>query len=179
MVGGGNSAGQAAVFLSRFVAKIWMLVRGSSLAESMSRYLIDRIAALPNVEIMFRTEIVGLIGSRGSWLERVRWRRMPSGEETERPIRNVFLFIGAEPATQWLQGCGVALDDKGFVLAGAAGSPGLGREKRAFESSVAGVFAVGDIRAGSVKRVGAAIGEGAAAVAQLNAFLETVPNVKA
>lgn len=183
LVDGGNSAAQAAVFLSRFVAKIWMLVRADSLSQSMSRYLIDRIAALPNVEVLFRTEIVGLIGSPGSWLERVRWRRRPSGEETERPFRNVFLFIGAEPATQWLQACGVALDGKGFVLSGAAAvgaaaSPGLLREKPTLESSVAGVFAVGDIRAGSVKCVGAAIGEGAAAVAQLHAFLETVPKVK-
>jgi thioredoxin reductase (NADPH) len=114
LVGGGNSAGQAAVFLSGFAAKISMLVRGDSLAASMSRYLIERIGARPNIELLCRTEIVALArrkrGSNGC--AGVIGRR---GAETERPIRNVFLFIGADPATDWLRACGVRLDAKGFV----------------------------------------------------------------
>jgi thioredoxin reductase (NADPH) len=168
LVGGGNSAGQAAVFLSRFAAKVSILVRGDGLAATMSRYLIDRIEATPNIELLTRTEIVALAGPPGAHLERVRWRRTTTGEETELPIRNVFVFVGADPATQWLQGCGVALDAKGFVRTGSAdGQP----RPLPLESSVLGVFAVGDVRSESVKRVGAAIGEGAAVVAQLHTVL--------
>src|SRR6202162_3425256 len=119
LVGGGNSAGQAAVFLRSFAAKIWMLVRGPSLAESMSQYLIDRICAIDNIEVLTRTEIIALDGSREKQLERVRWRNNVTGEETEKPIRHVFLFIGADPATSWLRGGGVALDPKNFVLTGS------------------------------------------------------------
>jgi thioredoxin reductase (NADPH) len=181
LVGGGNSAGQAAVFLHEYAAKIWLLVRGPSLAESMSQYLIDRIKATPNIEVLTQTEIVALSGSPKGQLERVRWRHNPTGQETEKPIRNLFLFIGAEPATQWLKTCGIALDAKGFVRTGAC-SPAeevLGdasSQSGSLQSNVAGVFAVGDVRLGSVKRVGAAIGEGAAVVAQLHAYLEKVRN---
>src|SRR5712691_11225750 len=164
LVGGGNSAGQAAVFLARHVAKVWMLVRGAGLAASMSRYLIDRIAAIPNIELRTRTEIVALEGSRESGVESLRWRHRDSGAEETRAIRNVFLFLGADPATEWLKDCGVAFDDKGFVRTGAGGRLPL-------ETSVPGVFAIGDVRSGSVKRVGGAIGEGAAVVAQIHAFL--------
>src|SRR5713226_6794603 len=164
LVGGGNSAGQAAVFLAGHAAKVWMLVRGAGLAASMSRYLIDRIAAIPNIELRTRTEIVELKGSRESGVESVRWRHRDSGAEETRAIRNVFLFLGADPATEWLKGCGVAFDEKGFVTTGAGGRLPL-------ETSVPGVFAIGDVRAGSVKRVGGAIGEGAAVVAQIHAFL--------
>jgi thioredoxin reductase (NADPH) len=168
LVGGGNSAGQAAVFLSRFTAKVSMLVRGDGLKATMSRYLIDRIEATANIELLTRTEIVALAGPPGGHLERVRWRRTTTGEETELPIRNVFLFVGADPATQWLQGCGVALDAKGFVRTGSAD----GRSRPLpLESNVLGVFAVGDVRSESVKRVGAAIGEGAAVVAHLHTVL--------
>ena len=168
LVGGGNSAGQAAVFLSGFAAKVSILVRGDGLTATMSRYLIDRIEATANIELLTRTEIVALAGAPGSHLERVRWRRTTTGEETELPIRNVFLFVGADPATHWLQGCGVALDAKGFVRTGSAD----GRPRPSpLESSVLGVFAVGDVRSESVKRVGAAIGEGAAVVAQLHTVL--------
>src|SRR6266568_2400739 len=163
LVGGGNSAGQAAVFLAGHAAKVWMLVRGAGLAASMSRYLIDRIAAIPNIELRTRTEIVALAGSRESGVESVRWRHRDSGAEETRPIRNVFLFLGADPATEWLKDCGVAFDDKGFVRTGAGGRLPL-------ETSVPGVFAIGDVRSGSVKRVGGAIGEGAAVVAQIHAF---------
>jgi thioredoxin reductase (NADPH) len=168
LVGGGNSAGQAAVFLSGFAAKVSILVRGDGLTATMSRYLIDRIEATANIELLTRTEIVALAGPPGAHLERVRWRRTTTGEETELPIRNVFLFVGADPATHWLQGCGVALDAKGFVR---TGSPDGRPRPSPLESSVLGVFAVGDVRSESVKRVGAAIGEGAAVVAQLHAVL--------
>ncbi len=110
LVGGGtNSAGQAAVFLSAHAAKVSMMVRAAGLAESMSRYLIDRIEAAPNIELMVETEIVGLQGAPDGGLEQVRWRDRGAGAETEAPIRNVFLFVGAEPATGWLDGCGVAV----------------------------------------------------------------------
>src|SRR6202171_6482271 len=116
LVGGGNSAGQAAVFLRSFAAKIWMLVRGPSLAESMSQYLIDRIAATDNIEVLTQTEIVALHGSSEKQLERVRWRNNVTGEPTEKPIRHVFLFIGADPATTWLRDSAVILDAKNFIL---------------------------------------------------------------
>jgi thioredoxin reductase (NADPH) len=171
IVGGGNSAGQAAVFLSGFAAKISILVRGDGLSDTMSRYLIDRIESTPGIEVLSHTELVGLVG--GSRLERVRCRRVTSGEEIELPVRNVFLFLGAEPATAWLKECGVALDEKGFVRTGSA-DPALTRPS--LESSVPGVFAVGDVRASSVKRVGGAIGDGAAVVAQLHAVLANQPS---
>ena len=114
--GGGNSVGQAAVFLRNYAAKIWLLVRGPSLAESMSQYLIDRICAIDNIEVLTRTEIIALYGSREKRLERVRWRNNVTGEEAEKPIRHIFLFIGAEPATAWLRDSGVALDTKNFIL---------------------------------------------------------------
>mgnify|MGYP005810333905 CR=1 FL=1 len=172
LVGGGNSAGQAAVFLSGTVAKVNMLVRGSCLAESMSRYLVDRIEATSNIELIFETEITGLEGSREAGLEAVRWRSRRAAAEELRAIRNVFCFVGAEPATEWLADCGVALDNKGFVITGArANGSGDSSPLLAYASSVDGIFAVGDVRSGSVKRVGGAIGEGAAVVAALHAHL--------
>jgi thioredoxin reductase (NADPH) len=177
LVGGGNSAGQAAVFLRNFAAKIWMLVRGPSLAESMSQYLIDRIRAIDNIEVLTHTEIVALYGSREKQLERVRWRNNVTGEETENPIRHVFLFIGAEPATAWLNKSGIALDSKNFILTGSdvpsdarSSNNGSGRPLP-LETSARGVFAAGDVRSGSVKRVGAAIGEGAVVGAELHTVL--------
>lgn len=178
LVGGGNSAGQAAVYLSEYAAKVWMLVRGDGLAATMSRYLVDRIGAAANIEVLSKTEILALLGGENGQLSRVRWRRNATGEEIERAIRNVFLFIGADPATEWLLGCGVEMDAKGFVRTGGGPSPdaagvaaGNATEKLPLESSLPGVFAVGDVRSGSVKRVGGAIGEGAAVVAQLHSFL--------
>ncbi len=172
LVGGGNSAGQGAVFLSAHASKVRMMVRGAGLAESMSRYLIDRIAASPNIELMTETELVALSGPPGGGLESVRWLDRRAGRETEAQVRNVFLFVGADPATEWLEGC-VALDKAGFVMTGvgAAESGTLSP----LESSVAGVFAVGDARSGSVKRVGGAIGEGAAVVAAIHKFLSHSP----
>jgi thioredoxin reductase (NADPH) len=165
LVGAGNSAGQAVVYLASVVRKVWLLVRGPSLAEKMSRYLVDRIAGLANVEVLTQTNITGLEGSGGA-LEAVRWRG-PSGE-MRRPMRHVFLFIGADPNTDWLKDSGVALDPKGFVLTGG-GCPGT--PSRLLETSVPGVFAIGDVRSGSTKRVAAAVGEGAQVVATLHAFL--------
>ncbi|WP_094193612.1 FAD-dependent oxidoreductase [Bradyrhizobium viridifuturi] len=174
LVGGGNSAGQAAVFLRSFAKRIRMLVRGPSLAESMSHYLIDRIKAIDNIEVLTRTEIVALYGTREKQLERVRWRNNVNGEETEKPIRHVFCFIGAEPATGWLRDSGVALDGKNFVLTGSDAPSGArpsnngSRRPLPLETSMRGVFASGDVRSGSVKRVGAAIGEGAVVGAELH-----------
>jgi thioredoxin reductase (NADPH) len=172
LVGGGNSAGQAAVFLSAHVSKVRMLVRGGGLAESMSRYLIDRIAAAPNIDLMTETELVALSGSPAGGVESARWRDRRSGVETEAAIRNVFSFIGADPATEWLRGCGVAMDKSGFVTTGNRTS---GAATSQLESSVPGVFAIGDVRSGSVKRVGGAIGEGAQVVAAIHAFLSRSP----
>ena len=166
LVGAGNSAGQGVVYLAERVAKVWLLVRGPSLDASMSRYLVERIAAQPNVEVLTHTEVVSLEG-RGGNLEAVRWRHRPSGQEARRPIRHLFLFIGADPNTAWLSRADVALDDKGFVRTGAD----LEHGRRSLETSRAGIFAIGDVRAGSVKRVAAAVGEGAQAIATIHSFL--------
>jgi thioredoxin reductase (NADPH) len=178
LIGGGNSAGQAAVFLSDYAKRIYMLIRGTSLDESMSHYLVERIGAIPNIEVLTQTEMVALAGPPESHLERVRWRHNPTRQETEKPIRNVFVFIGADPATGWLRDRGVHLDDKGFVQTGpdvcVNDSPA---SYIPLQSNVPGVFAVGDIRSGSVKRVGAAIGEGAAVVPQLHRFLANAGHV--
>jgi len=163
LVGAGNSAGQAVVYLSSRVAKVWLIVRGPSLDASMSRYLVERIAARPNVEILTETTITALEGHDGI-LEAIRCLSVRSGEETKRPIRHLFLFIGADPNTDWLAHSGVTLDDKGFVLTDMD-------PRRALETNLPGVFAIGDVRSGSVKRVAAAVGEGAQVVAALHAFL--------
>jgi thioredoxin reductase (NADPH) len=163
VVGGENSAGQAAVFLSGHAARVWILVRGFALAESMSQYLIDRIASIPNIEVRTRTEVVNLTGLQSTGVESVTWRQRDTGAEETRSIRHVFLFLGADPCTEWLKGGDIELDDEGFIKTGQALLP--------LQTSVAGIFAIGDVRAGSVKRVGAAIGEGAAVVAQAQAFL--------
>jgi thioredoxin reductase (NADPH) len=163
LVGAGNSAGQAVVYLSSQVAKVWLIVRGRSLDENMSRYLVERIAARPNVEVLAQTTVSALEGQDGV-LEAIRCRSRRSGEEVRRAIRHLFLFIGAEPNTDWLSGSGVTLDDKGFVRTGA-------NILRPLETSLPGVFAIGDVRSGSVKRVAAAVGEGAQVVAALHAFL--------
>jgi thioredoxin reductase (NADPH) len=150
-----------------------MMVRGPSLAESMSRYLIDRIGAASNIELMTETEIVAMSGAPNAGLEKIRWRHHRTGAETEAQIRNVFLFIGADPATEWLKGCGVMMDKAGFVVTGAR--VGESPSSSALESSIAGVFAVGDVRSGSTKRVGSAIGEGAQVVGAIHGFLAHSP----
>ena len=159
LVGAGNSAGQAAVYLASNAKKVWMIVRGRSLDATMSRYLCDRIAAQPNIEVLTGTEVVGLAGEEGA-LDEVTWRNRLTGEERKRAIRHVFLLIGAAPNTDWLAQSGIALDEKGFVHADAS----MMTNKR-------GVFAIGDVRSGSVKRVAAAVGEGAQVVAAIHAWL--------
>jgi len=172
LVGGGNSAGQAAVFLSGHARKVYLIIRGGGLGASMSRYLIDRIEAASNIELMFNTEVVAVEGTEDGSLERVRWRSRFAPEDVHTlDIRNLFLFVGADPATGWLAGCGVTLDRGGFVVTGAQSEQNHGRPVPPLETSVPGVFAVGDVRSGSVKRVGGAIGEGAQVVAALHGYL--------
>ncbi|MDB5729525.1 MAG: Thioredoxin reductase, partial [Noviherbaspirillum sp.] len=170
IVGGGNSAGQGALFLSRHARHVHMMVRGQGLAASMSRYLIQRLQAVSNVTIHTNTELVELIGEAD--LQRVRFRH-GSHEIEESAIEHVFLFLGAEPNTGWLDSR-VALDNKGFVLTGPALPPASWKLKRApysLETSRPGIFAVGDVRSNSVKRVATAVGEGAAAVQSLHEVL--------
>jgi thioredoxin reductase (NADPH) len=169
IVGGGNSAGQAAVFLSGIASRVHVVVRGPSLAESMSRYLIQRIESSRNVELRTRTRIESLEG--GDRLERIRWRHVETGESETRPVRNLFVMTGADPNTKWLQGC-VVLDEKSFVKTGADFRPEelaeahwpLARPPHLLETSIPGVFAVGDVRSSSVKRVASAVGEGSICV---------------
>ena len=151
--------------LRKFAAQVTLLVRGESLAASMSQYLIDRITRTPNIELLTRTEIVELDGTPETGLQSVTWKNRDSGDKATRPIHHVFLFLGADPATAWLEGCEVAVDAKGFVRT-------RGETAMPLSTNVAGVFAIGDVRAGSVKRVGGAIGEGANVVAQIHAYLQ-------
>ncbi len=171
LVGGGNSAGQAAVFLSGHARKVYMIIRGGGLGASMSRYLIERIEATPNIELLFNAEVVALEGAEDQGLARVRWRSRLGGEENIANISNLFLFVGADPATGWLDGCGVMVDRGGFVVTGPQSGKSDGQPASTLGTSVPGVFAVGDVRSGSVKRVGGAIGEGAQVVAALHGFL--------
>jgi thioredoxin reductase (NADPH) len=170
LLGGGNSAGQAAVFLASHARHVRVLVRGPSLSSTMSRYLIDRIGAAPNITLLYDTEVVELLGTPDQGLHAVRWRNRRTGAEEQHAIAHLFLFIGADPAATWLTGCGIPLDEKGFIRTGADVQP-TERVPLPLETGVEGVFAVGDVRCASVKRVGAAIGEGAAVVAQLHTFL--------
>jgi len=171
VVGGGNSAGQAAAFLSQTARKVHMLVRSGELSSTMSRYLIQRLTENPQIELHLNTEIVALEG--GTRLERVVWQDRKTGEISTRGIRHVFIMTGASPRTEWLRGC-LALDDKGFILTGrdldATVVPDqntqwpLARAPQMLETSRPGVFAVGDVRAGNVKRVASAVGEGAISI---------------
>jgi thioredoxin reductase (NADPH) len=169
IVGGGNSAGQAAVFLSERSRHVYLLVRGAGLSESMSRYLIRRIEESPGITLLTYTQVEALEGD--TCLERVRWRNSKTGEVTTKPIPHLFLMTGAIPNTAWLDGC-VALDDKQFVKTGADLNPEdlaefnwpLRRPPYLLETTLPKVFAVGDVRAGSVKRVASAVGEGSIAV---------------
>lgn len=174
VVGGGNSAGQAAVFLSQTARRVYMLVRSRQLSETMSRYLIQRIEQNPAIEVHYRAEIVDLEGA--THLERVTWRD-ENGQTSVHDIRHVFIMAGASPRTEWLQGC-LALDNKGFILTGrdldstteiatrAAAAP-----PQMLETSLPGVFAVGDVRSGNVKRVAAAVGEGSIAISLVHRAL--------
>jgi thioredoxin reductase (NADPH) len=173
VVGGGNSAGQGVVFLADLVARVHLLLRARDLGENMSHYLVERIAALPNVDVRTQTELTQLIGDAQHGLQAVSWQERPTGREEQRPIRHVFLFLGAVPNTDWLKRCAVSVDDKGFVQTGNAATQagGSGRGSLPLETTLPGVFAVGDVRAGSVKRVAAAVGEGAAVGAQSHEHL--------
>ena len=173
VVGGGNSAGQAAVFLANGCRHVHVLVRGNGLADSMSRYLIRRIEETPGITLHTRTEIVALEGE--TQLERVTWKQADSNVSETHDINHVFLMTGASPNTNWLQGC-VSLDSKGFVKTGAELSGDtsnwpLPRPRYLLETSLPGVFAVGDVRSGSIKRVAAAVGEGSAVVQMVHRAL--------
>lgn len=170
VVGGGNSAGQAAVFLAETVRKVYMLIRGKELSETMSRYLIQRIVENPGIELHFQTEIVALAGD--SHLERVTWRNRATSEESVRDIRHVFVMAGASPRTDWLRGC-LSLDQQGFILTGRDLDPildsaplrwPLSRPPQMLETSLPAIYAVGDIRSGNVKRVASAVGEGSISI---------------
>ncbi|QBB70025.1 FAD-dependent oxidoreductase [Pseudolysobacter antarcticus] len=175
LVGAGNSAGQAVVFLADKVKSLHLMVRGSDLAASMSQYLVDRIHALPNVKVHLRTEVIALSGDADNGLQGASFRNRDNGLVWTGPLRHLFLFIGADPNTDWLSDCSVALDAHGFVRTGEV----LNRDswcatERAplpLETTVAGVFAIGDVRAGSTKRVAAAVGEGAQVVAAIHSIL--------
>jgi len=173
LIGGGNSAGQATVFLAPKVKRLHLVVRGDGLEASMSRYLIDRIKALRNVELHTKTEIVALEGDQVTGLTGAVFRCETTGETHACPLRHIFLFIGADPNANWLEQC-VDVDGKGFVITGskfAVGNGAIGRPPLPLETSNPHVFAVGDVRAGSTKRVAAAVGEGAAVVAQIHIAL--------
>jgi len=170
LVGGGNSAGQAAVFLASHARHVRMLVRRPDLESTMSRYLIDRIAAAPNIAVLCDTEIVELLGTRDHGLRGLRLRSRRTGAEEQHALAHLFLFTGADPAASWLSGSGIPLDEKGFIRTGVD-VDSTERVPLPLETGVEGIFAVGDVRCGSVKRVGAAIGEGAAVVGQLHTFL--------
>ncbi len=177
IVGGGNSAGQAAVFLSGLARRVHVLVRGRGLAESMSRYLVQRIEDAPNVVLRTRTQIETLEGTDG--LQRIEWRHLDSGDRETHEIRNLFVMTGADPHTAWLEGC-VALDAKRFVKTGADLLPEdldavhwrLPRRPHLMETSVPGVYCVGDARANSVKRVASAVGEGSVCVQLVHGALQ-------
>jgi thioredoxin reductase (NADPH) len=177
VVGGGNSAGQAAVYLSEGCRRVHILVRANGLADSMSRYLIRRIEDTPNITLHVRTELTALNGT--DRLERVVWRSAADDDETKRDIRHVFLMTGAIPNTHWLQGC-VPLDDRGFVRTGSELRPEdllatrwpLARAPYLMETGIPGIFAVGDVRSGSVKRVASAVGEGSISVQLVHRVLQ-------
>jgi len=166
LVGGGNSAGQAAVFLARYARRVHLVVRSSGLDASMSRYLIDRIAATPNIELRVHTAVTGLSGTADGTLESVGMTCRKGGDTWKVDAQHMFLFIGADPNTRWLDRR-IALDNKGFVTTGCASQLPL-------QTSSPGVFAIGDVRSGSVKRLAAGVGEGAAAVAQIHSYLTTL-----
>jgi thioredoxin reductase (NADPH) len=168
VIGGGNSAGQAAVFLSQNTAGVIMLVRASGLAHTMSRYLVQRIEENPNIHISYDSELTGLEGD--THLEQVSWLDGSSGEIRSEPIRHVFVMTGASPQTKWLSDC-LALDSKGFIYSGPdleTTKPPvpwpLPRTPYMLETSLPGVFVVGDARSGNVKRVASAVGEGSIVV---------------
>jgi thioredoxin reductase (NADPH) len=177
VIGGGNSAGQAAVFLAQGVKRVHMLVRASGLADTMSRYLIRRIEDNPAIVLHARTELVGVEGT--GHLERVRWRAESDSTIETHDIRHVFIMAGAMPNTGWLERC-VVLDEKRFIKTGPDLSPAdltasrwpLARQPYLLETSRPGIFAVGDVRGGNIKRVASAVGEGSIAIAFVHQVLQ-------
>lgn len=169
IVGGGNSAGQGVVFLASHAKQVHLLIRAQGLEASMSRYLIDRIARLPNVTLHVQTEITSLSGD-DSGLARIDCLKV--GDALSFAVKHLFLFTGAVPNTEWLTGCNVTTDEKGFVLTGSRAHRRLDDTDRTLETSVPGVFAIGDVRSGSTKRVAAGVGEGAAVVSQIHGVLQ-------
>ncbi|HLO19641.1 MAG TPA: FAD-dependent oxidoreductase, partial [Sphingomicrobium sp.] len=165
LVGGGNSAGQATVFLASRARRVTLIAR-RSLRDTMSQYLVERIEAQPNIDVVIGCEISELEGANGE-LKGVSWRNRQTGAVESRPVRYLFSFIGAEPNTDWLEASGIKLDSRGFVLTGDDAGTG----KLPLETCRSGIFAVGDVRSGSVKRVAASVGDGAAAVASIHAYL--------
>jgi thioredoxin reductase (NADPH) len=177
VVGGGNSSGQAAVFLSQGTQHVYILVRGPGLADTMSKYLIRRIEETPNITLLTHTELVGLEGSEH--LQRVTWRNNQTSKTENKSIAHVFVMTGADPNTDWLDGC-VALDGRGFIKTGPdlsledlqdAHWP-LGRRPYLLETTLPGVFAAGDVRGGNVKRVASAVGEGSIAISFVHQVLK-------
>jgi thioredoxin reductase (NADPH) len=177
VVGGGNSAGQAAIFLSQIASHVHILIRGAHLEDTMSNYLVRRIAQSPAITLHSRTEIIQLEGN--GHLGSIRWRNNQSGAEEQHAIRHAFLMTGASPNTAWLNGC-VSLDDKDFIRTGvdldphalrAANWP-LSRAPFLYETSLPGVFAVGDVRSNNVKRVASAVGEGSIAISLVHRVLQ-------
>lgn len=173
LVGAGNSAGQAAVFLAPQVKRLTMIVRGDGLEASMSRYLIDRIRMLENVEILVHSELAQLHGEPMGRLHAATVRNRRTQETTDLPLRHIFMFIGAEPNTSWLNGC-LALDDKGYILTGPQGEDSA-PAPLPLQTNLPRVFAIGDVRSGSTKRVASAVGEGAAVVTQIHSVLGAAP----
>ena len=180
VVGGGNSAGQAAIFLSQIAKHVHILIRSSRLEDTMSNYLIRRIDQSPAITLHVHTEITQLEGK--DHLQSIRWRNNQTGEEEHSSIRHAFLMTGASPNTAWLEGC-LSLDAKGFIKTGIdltsedlekAKWP-LPRLPLLFETSLPGVFAVGDVRSGNVKRVASAVGEGAIAISLVHRALQELP----
>jgi thioredoxin reductase (NADPH) len=164
LVGGGNSAGQAIVYLAEYARHVHVVVRGDDLSANMSRYLVSRIHSLSNVTIHERTTLTSVNGN-ADHIDSLTWCDGITGLPESHAIHHVFLFVGAVPNTTWLSDCGVRLDDKGFVVTG----PTVEQPNRlTLETNVEGVFAIGDVRAGSTKRVASAVGQGASAVAQIH-----------
>ena len=166
LVGGGNSAGQAAVFLSGYAKHVHILIRGPELAATMSEYLVQRIAMSRHITLHTETEIVALGGEQH--LTNVTWRNRTTGVETATDIENIFVMIGADPCTQWLGEC-VELDENGFVITGRDVES---QRRGPYRTSLPGIFAVGDVRSGSVKRVASGVGEGSVVVADIHAYLK-------
>jgi thioredoxin reductase (NADPH) len=164
IVGGGNSAGQAALFLSQNVARVHLLVRNKTLSSSMSNYLLERIKASPRIQVHYESQVTRLFGETS--LEKIEWKNMADGRTWEKPVRTLFVMIGATPNTEWLRGC-VDLDDKGFVITGQSS------KVFPFQTSLPGIFAIGDVRSGSVKRVASAVGEGSIVVSWVLQYLSS------